>query len=125
MNNRRSKATFGEDCSAHVNEDSSVFERFSEFYSFIQQSRRVLWFAAIWFGVFLAPPLASLHLFYPLQYVQERYLYLPSIGFCLAVALAIEWLSSRKQLGVPARAIALAVTAALIIVWSTILISQN
>src|SRR5436853_407249 len=38
---------------------------------------RVLWFAAIWFVVFLAPPLASLHLFYPLQYVQERYLYLP------------------------------------------------
>src|SRR5436305_9532463 len=52
MNNRRSKATFGEDCSAHVNEDSSVFERFSEFYSFIQQSQMKLSKSVLWIAAF-------------------------------------------------------------------------
>jgi len=29
--------------------------------------------------------------------VQERYLYLPSLGFCLAMALGIEWLAARSS----------------------------
>jgi tetratricopeptide (TPR) repeat protein len=59
---------------------------------------RLLFFAAIWFVVWLAPVLAALRMFFSVHAVLERYLYLPSIGICLAAALGIEWIASRKML---------------------------
>lgn len=84
---------------------------------------RLLKFAAVWFIVFLAPSLAALRQF-DLEYlVQERYLYLPSMGFCLALALGIEWLS--KKTGRRGVAIAATVTMAIIVVWGAVTFRQN
>jgi tetratricopeptide (TPR) repeat protein len=58
---------------------------------------RLLFFAAIWFVVWLAPVLAALRMFFSVHAVLERYLYLPSIGICLAAGLAIEWIASREM----------------------------
>jgi tetratricopeptide (TPR) repeat protein len=57
---------------------------------------RALKFAALWFITLLAPPLFGIRHFDPEYLVQERYLYLPSVGFCLAVALAINWLAEGR-----------------------------
>jgi tetratricopeptide (TPR) repeat protein len=56
----------------------------------------LLYFAAVWFVVWLLPVLAALRLFFSVHAVLERYLYLPSMGICLAAGLAIEWTASRK-----------------------------
>lgn len=54
---------------------------------------RLLVFSAAWFGIWLLPALMVLSTFVPaFSFVQERYLYLPSIGFCLAVAIGLDWL---------------------------------
>lgn len=86
---------------------------------------RALKFSAVWFIVWLLPPLAGLRLFEPQFSVQERYLYLPSIGFCLAVALGIEWLATRRLLAVSGRVAAVAMSLVLVIGWGLIHIEQN
>ena len=86
---------------------------------------RALMFAAAWFIVWLAPPLAGLRIFEPQFSVQERYLYLPSIGFCLAVALGIEWLRTRRFLAVSGHVAAVAISMVLVIGWGLIDIEQN
>ena len=48
-----------------------------------------------WLILFLAPVL-NLKAFNPQEsIVHDRYLYIPSIGFCLLAALALEWIASR------------------------------
>lgn len=52
---------------------------------------RLLIFSAAWFALWLAPALVMLGTFVsPVYFVQDRYLYLPSIGFCLAAAIGID-----------------------------------
>ncbi|MEW6213122.1 MAG: tetratricopeptide repeat protein, partial [Acidobacteriota bacterium] len=89
---------------------------------FLSKSR-LLKFAALWFIVCLAPSLAAIRQF-DLEYiVQERYLYLPSIGFCLALALGIEWLA--KKTGRRGIAIAVTATLAIVVVWGAVAFKQN
>jgi tetratricopeptide (TPR) repeat protein len=83
---------------------------------------RELAFAGIWFLLFLAPALVAMRQFELEYMVQERYLYLPSMGFCLAVALLLEWISRRKAAGLAA---AKAIFVVLIGVFGTVLVVQN
>ncbi len=86
---------------------------------------RVLVFAAVWFAVMLLPVLVTLQQFDPGYLVQERYLYLPSIGICLAFALGIEWLATRNWFGAPGRKVAVSAALLLIVVFSAVHIKQN
>jgi tetratricopeptide (TPR) repeat protein len=53
----------------------------------------LLVFSVAWFGLWLLPALMILGTFVPaFHFAQERYLYLPSIGFCLSAALGFDWL---------------------------------
>ena len=86
---------------------------------------RELTFCAVWFIVMLAPALAALRQFEPAYLVQDRYLYAPSIGICLAIALGIEWFARRDWFGTRQRAVATAVAALLVLVWGAVLMRQN
>ena len=86
---------------------------------------RVLVFAAVWFTVMLLPVLLTLQQFVPGYSVQERYLYLPSIGICLALALGIEWLATRNWFGAPGRKVAVSVALLLVVVFGAVHIKQN
>ncbi|HSE98921.1 MAG TPA: tetratricopeptide repeat protein [Blastocatellia bacterium] len=86
---------------------------------------RRLWFAAFCFMATLAPALAGLRLFEQEYLVQERYLYLPSFGFCLAAAVGIEWLASRGWAASRARLLATALTCVLVLVWGVVCVRQN
>jgi protein O-mannosyl-transferase len=86
---------------------------------------RLVTFAAVWFLVMLAPALASLRNFEPEYLLQERYLYVPSIGFCLALALGIEWVGTRDWFGSRRRIVAVALTLMLILVWSAVYLRQS
>ena len=88
------------------------------------RSRR-LTFAAVWFIVMLAPALVTIRSFEPAYLVQERYLYLPSMGICLALALGIEWVGKRDWFGVRQPVLAAALTVILLLVWSAVYIRQN
>src|SRR5260370_15095220 len=86
---------------------------------------RELTFGAVWLAAWLVPPLAALRTFEPIYFVQERYLYLPSIGFCLAIALGVEWLARRKlPVPVPMLPAAIAVLT-LLILWGAVYTDQN
>ena len=85
----------------------------------VARSRLLAW-AAVWFIAMLAPALAAMRQFDPEYLVQDRYLYLPSIGFCLALALLIDWLARRHGLKAGA-----AVAAVLVIVYGAADIRQN
>ncbi|HSF23447.1 MAG TPA: tetratricopeptide repeat protein [Blastocatellia bacterium] len=82
-------------------------------------------FSAAWFVVWLAPPLAALRRFDPEYLVQERYLYLPSVGFCLAVGLAIQWLSTRRQVAAAGRMIGAAALGLIVAVFGIANFAQN
>jgi tetratricopeptide (TPR) repeat protein len=56
---------------------------------------RMMWFGAVWFILVLAPALLAMRQFDREYLLQDRYLYIPSIGFCLAAALMIDKLSDR------------------------------
>lgn len=86
---------------------------------------RALKFGIVWFIVMLAPALAALRQFEPAYLLQERYLYAPSIGICLAIALGIEWLAARDWFGSRGRAVAAALAVLLVLVWGTVFIRQN
>ena len=81
--------------------------------------------AAVWFSAMLAPALASLRQFEQAYMLQERYLYAPSIGICLAAALGIEWLAARSWFGLPGRLVAGCAALLLVLTWSVLLIKQN
>jgi tetratricopeptide (TPR) repeat protein len=84
---------------------------------------RLLNFASVWFLAFLLPALAGIVSFDPSYLVQERYLYVPSIGFCLAVALGIEWIAGRQF--AQAQRIALAMVVLLVIIWGGVCLKNN
>jgi protein O-mannosyl-transferase len=86
---------------------------------------KLLTFAVVWFIVMLAPALASLRSFELAYLVQERYLYLPSVGICLALALGIEWVGKRDWLGSRQLILTAALTVILLFVWSLTYIRQN
>jgi protein O-mannosyl-transferase len=85
---------------------------------------RLLKFASLWFFAFLALPLAGIVNFDPEYVVQERYLYLPSMGFCLAVALGVEWLASRQWFARP-EPVATALLVLLVVVWGAADLKAN
>ncbi|HTF37038.1 MAG TPA: tetratricopeptide repeat protein, partial [Blastocatellia bacterium] len=86
---------------------------------------RELTFAAVWFIVMLAPALAALRQFEPAYLLQERYLYAPSIGVCLAIAVGIEWLAERDRFGSRGRAVAATLAVVLVLVWGAVFVKQN
>jgi protein O-mannosyl-transferase len=86
---------------------------------------RELRFAAVWFCLWLAPPLGALRVLDPLYYVQERYLYLPSIGFCLAVALGFRWLASKRIGVLTGQTAAVAIFFVLASIWGVLMFHQN
>jgi tetratricopeptide (TPR) repeat protein len=83
---------------------------------------RMLWFSAVWFLVLLAPALAGMSRFGREFLVQERYLYLPSMGACLAVALAIGHLATMRVRSWSGRGVAAALAASLVVVlaWQSV-----
>jgi protein O-mannosyl-transferase len=91
----------------------------------VASKSRDLIFASFWFIALLSPALAALRQFEPANLVQERYLYVPSIGFCLAIALGISWIAERAVFGSNARRIAISLSTVAVIVWAVVLIRQN
>jgi tetratricopeptide (TPR) repeat protein len=92
--------------------------------AFLTRSR-LLYFAAAWFLIWLAPVLAALRMFFSVFAVTERYLYLPSIGACLAAALGVRWVANRSVLGRARPEAALALAAPLILVLAGLSMVQN
>jgi tetratricopeptide (TPR) repeat protein len=86
---------------------------------------RDLKFAAAWFIITLVPAFEAMRYFDPEYLIQERYLYLPSVGFCMALALGIEWLATHGQMGSRGRIAAIASTVILVIVWGVFNVRQN
>lgn len=86
---------------------------------------KLLTFAVVWFIVMLVPVLKSLRTFEPAYLLQERYLYLPSVGICLAIALGLEWVARRGWLGSRQPILAATLTVILLLVWSVAYIRQN
>ncbi len=86
---------------------------------------RILGFAAAWFIITLAPALAAISHFDPEYLIQERYLYLPSMGACLALALGVErlaavsWLKQRRPLVAPGLSVVI------VFVWGAVYIRSN
>jgi len=78
---------------------------------------------AIWFIASLAPVMVATRFFHPISLVQERYLYLPSVGFCLVAAVGIEWLwNHRNRIS---HAIALSLLLVITVGWSWVTVEQN
>ena len=86
---------------------------------------RDLMFSAVWFIATLAPALAAIRAFDPEYLIQERYLYLPSIGFCMALALGIRKLACWKRYGGNGAFAAAAITIVLIAGWSLAYAKNN
>ncbi|MEK6300662.1 MAG: tetratricopeptide repeat protein [Acidobacteriota bacterium] len=86
---------------------------------------KLLLFSAVWFIVWLAPSLAALRQFDPEYMVQERYLYLPSVGFCLAAGLGIQWLTTRTCFSPGEEKVAAAVLGLLVTIWGGVCFAQN
>jgi len=84
---------------------------------------RLVTLGAVWFLAMLTPALLALREFEPASLLQERYLYAPSFGVCLIIALGIEWVTAR--FASPGRAIGAALAVLLILVCSVVLIRQN
>jgi tetratricopeptide (TPR) repeat protein len=86
----------------------------------VMSRSRLLAFSAVWFIATLAPALAAIRQFDREYLVQDRYLYLPSIGFCLAAALGIRWIFGRFGMKPAA-----AVTLVLVIIFGAAYMRQN
>jgi protein O-mannosyl-transferase len=86
---------------------------------------RLLGFASMWFILWLSLSLWGVSVFQPLYSVQERYLYVPSIGVCIALALGIERIASLRFLQSYGPLAAGLVTICLIIIFSITYIKQN
>lgn len=86
---------------------------------------KLLVFSAVWFVVWLAPALAALQRFDPEYLVQERYLYMPSVGFCLAVGSGIQWLSTRRPVAAAGDKIGAAALGLIVAVWGIANFVQN
>jgi protein O-mannosyl-transferase len=91
-------------------------------YFFRHKITPLMWFAG---GLFIIPllPVLNLQVFHPEYLVQDRYLYLPSIGFVLFIAALLEkLLSSERKIY---RQAALAAVAVLCIFYAVGTILQN
>jgi tetratricopeptide (TPR) repeat protein len=75
-------------------------------------------FAGAWFLLTLAPVLLVMNRFELEHLIQERYLYLPSLGFCLGLALGVEWLAARQSFKLSHGRLALAATAMLVMLYA-------
>jgi len=91
----------------------------------IMTRNRWLRFAIIWFIVFLMPALAGLRQFDPEYLIQERYLYLSSIGFCLALAIGLEWLAMSGAIRWSGRQAASAFVGVIVLGLSVVTVLQN
>lgn len=91
----------------------------------VRARSRALAFAAVWFIAMIALPLILLRQFEPAYLVQERSLYLPSMGVCLALALGIEWLAARQTFLTRQAMAAAAITAVVVVVFGTVSFMQN
>lgn len=60
-------------------------------------------FAGIWLFLPMAL-LLNLRVFPPGEFVHDRFMYFPSVGFSLLVALGLEWIAARPRGGFPVRA---------------------
>ena len=83
---------------------------------------RVLYFSTVWLAVWMVVPLAALATLLPVYFVQERYLYLPSAAFCLAIAFGLDRLVADRRRG---RFVAAVVGVLLVVVWGLVSIRQN
>ena len=79
---------------------------------------RELRFAGAWLILTLAPVLLVINRFEMEHLVQERYLYLPSLGFCLALGLGVEWLAARQSSRLSPDKFAAALVAAVVVFYS-------
>jgi protein O-mannosyl-transferase len=79
---------------------------------------RELRFAGAWFILTLAPVLVVMNRLDIEHLVQERYLYLPSLGFCLALGVGIESLARRVRWRWAPSRLATALVAALVVFYS-------
>ncbi len=86
---------------------------------------RLLKFAAVWFLALLAPALLAIIYLGPEYLIQDRYLYLSSMGFCLVLAMGIEWLAARLVQGEKAAYLKWAIAGLLVVIFSAVLIRQN
>jgi protein O-mannosyl-transferase len=86
---------------------------------------RVLKLGAAWFIAMLLPSLAALRQFDQEYLVQERYLYAPSIGFCLVLALGIEWVANRRWVALRSGMVKVALAVGLVVVWGSFYMRQN
>jgi protein O-mannosyl-transferase len=65
---------------------------------------KIAGFALLWIMVFLSPALIGLPAFDIGEWIHDRYLYLPSFGFCLLLVYALShWKSSQQLLGFAVR----------------------
>lgn len=64
----------------------------------IGRRSRLTGFAFVWMFVFLAPAFIGLPAFIRGEWMHDRYLYLPSFGFCLLVVYAISQIPSKREL---------------------------
>lgn len=62
-----------------------------------RQSRAAT-FGALWMFLFLLPALVGIYVFIPEELVHDRYLYLPSLGFAMLVAIAIRNIRGEGEL---------------------------
>ena len=82
----------------------------------IAKRSRIFAISMVWIFVFLTPAILGLPAFMIGEWVHDRYLYLPSFGFCLLLVHLISQLPSRRDLfGLPAAttAIVLVIAAAM------------
>jgi protein O-mannosyl-transferase len=86
---------------------------------------RLVRFTGVWFLAMLSPALFAIRHFDPEYVVQERYLYVPSIGFCLAMALGLRWLLAAGKHTTRAGAAAFAAGLVLIGTWGVACARQN
>jgi protein O-mannosyl-transferase len=84
----------------------------------VRYGSREMRMACAWFILTLAPVLVVMNRFEMDHLVQERYLYLPSLGFCLALALGVEWLAARQSFKLSPDKFATALVAAAVVLYS-------
>lgn len=91
-----------------------------------RRGNRLAVFALAWYGLNLLPVINVIPLTH--WWVPERFMYVPSVGFSLLVALGLEWLWSRKGLvvaGQPASRLATGMLAVILVTHGALTIKQN
>ena len=89
-----------------------------------QRGQRVVVFLLLWIGMTLAPSLAIVAKI-PTAPVSERYLYLPSVGFCLLVGFAAADLLRRTATRAPYRWAVTSAVALLVVAGAVATVRRN